>query len=425
VLRRFFLLGLVLSSALVDVLGNVSTGAISVNGILTILFAAGIFLFLLRRPKRAWRGFIRIWPLSGLFIFTVLQCLRQRPSMQGFQNVLLLWIFIGCIVLVLVEGENELDATQLVHALLTATAIAAFGYGVSLIYGGLGTESFIGARSFALYSMLGIGLLLGRWVHGSRISLWLAVALLLLIALSLSRTCLVVGVLLFPLARMRSFSVRDISRIVIIGAIGAGALYYSVMSIDALRVRFLGNNSVMDFVTGDASLDTSGRLAAWILTLDSFSESPWLGKGPGTANDLNGVAFADRRGDSQVELAHPLNEYLRFLHDEGVLGLSLVLAGYAQLLLLCRKAYRKSTEVASPAASFYLGTFLAFTAVLLTMLTDNTASYTYVVIPLGILIGITLHTMNRLTLETSESRARTVRAVRPSALGTLTSDSQT
>ncbi len=424
-LRRFFLIGLLLSSALVDVLGNINAaGAISVNGMLTILITIGVAVFLLRQPKLAWPGFVRLWPLSALLFYSVLQCFWHRPSVQGFQNVCLLWIFVGCIVLTSMEGKNPLESTHVVRVLFWASAVAAFAYGVSILYGGLGTESLIGARSFALYALLALGLLLGQWAHGSRAAFWLAVGLILLIALSLSRMALAVGVLLFPLARLRHFSFRDLKRITIIGVIAACGLYYLVLSIDALQLRFLGNGSIADYLSGDASVDTSGRLAAWVLTLDSFSESPWLGKGPGTANDLNGMVSLDRRGDNQWELAHPLNEYLRFLHDEGVLGLSLVLAGYVQLLVVCRKAYRQSVEESSPTASFYLGTFLALLAALLTMLTDNTASYIYVMAPLGILIGTVLRTRKQSGLKMTTGRPRVSGAVQLTSPAALFPSSQ-
>lgn len=389
-IRKYFLYGLILSTALVDVLGNISTGTISLNGIYTVVVAAVITLLLLGRARLAWRGLIQIWPFSALLFYSGLQCVVSAPSMQGLQNICILWIFVGSIVLILIARNSEMDRDRIVRTLLWAVALASIAYAISILYDGLGTEVFIGARSFALYALFGLGLLLARWAHGSRTSFWLAVALILLVALSLSRTCLVVGVLLFPLARMRSVSYRDIKRIAFVCAVAAFGLYYAVVSIDALRVRFLGNNSIADILVGDASIETSGRIAAWILTFNSFRESPWLGKGPGSADDLNGVAFADRRGDSQVELAHPLNEYLRFLHDEGILGLCLALAGYAKLLILCRKTYLQSVECSAQEASIYLGTCLSLVAVLLTMLTDNTASYLFMVAPLGILVGVTL-----------------------------------
>ena len=405
-LRRYFVIGILILSALVDVPGQISAGTLTLNGVLTVFIAVAIAVLLLGQPKPAWQGFVRIWPLSALFLYSMLQCLWRPLTLQGYQSISLLWIFVGCIVLVSLRRKNQLDASDVERLLLRSSAFAAFAYGISVLYDGLGTESFIGGRSFALYAMLAVGLLLGRWAHGSRASFWLAAGLVVLIALSLSRTALVVGVILFPLARLRTLSLRDFKRIVIIGGIAAFGLYYLVISVNALRTRFLGDSSLVDYLSGDASVDTSGRLAAWILTVASFSESPWLGKGPGTANDLNGEPSADRHTATEVELAHPLNEYLRFLHDEGVLGLSLFLAGWVQLLIVSRNAYRIRVDASDPSASFYLGVFLALVAVLITMITDNTASYTYVMAPAAILVGTVLRTQKQVALNATAERAR-------------------
>ena len=380
--KRFFYSSVLLSTALVDAPANMSAGQISVGGVLTILLVIGVVALLVRQLKESWHGFRRVWPLSALLLYSVLQCLWHRPSLQGYQNICLLGIFVGLIVLGLSSATGQPGDSNLARMLLWATAIASFCYGISILYDGLGTDSFIGSRSFAVYALLGLALLLGRWARGSRTSFWLAVGLTLLIAMSLSRTALVVGVLLFPLARLRPISLRSLARTAALSGIAACSLYFLVASTDALRARFLGENTIREYASGDASVETSGRLTLWAVTIDSFAESPWLGKGPGTANDLISSLFEG--------LGHPHNEYLRFLHDSGIFGLTLLLAGCVQVLAICHRQYRRSIEVSLPRASICLGTFLAMTAILLTMLTDNSASYTFVMGPLGILVGVTL-----------------------------------
>ena len=409
-LRRSFLTGLILLSGVVDMPSYMHVGTISVNGVLTILVAAGVAAFIFRRPKLAWHGFVRVWPLSFLLLYSVAQCVLTRASSQEIQNVCLLWIFVGLIVLTLVDGMGSPSNATVERALLCATAFASMCYALIVLFVGFGPEgigasSFIAARSFALYALLGLGLLLGRWAGGSRISLWFAAALILLVALSLSRTGLVAGMLLFPLARLRSISLRDLRRFAIVSGLAACLLFYFVINFPALRSRLLGDRSLEDYIAGDASIDTSGRLAAWTITLNSYSESPWLGKGPGSANNLIGETLYE------LDLDHPLNEYLRFLHDSGALGLAFLLIGCVQLLVLCRRAYRKSIERHPAIAYFHLGTFLALVAVLLSMITDNTASYLYVMAPLGILLGTTLRSLDG--FETVAGGARQPSAVQP------------
>jgi len=120
--------------------------------------------------------------------------------------------------------------------------------------------------------------------------------------------------------------------------------------------------------------------------------------------DLNGRALTNRRLDVQWELAHPLNEYLRFLHDEGALGLALLLIGLGHLLMICRRAFRLSIDVMPSAVSFYLGAYLAFVAVLLTMLTDNTCDYVFTMGPFGVLLGTALRESRRLGANSALTR---------------------
>ncbi|HEY6465192.1 MAG TPA: O-antigen ligase family protein, partial [Candidatus Acidoferrales bacterium] len=253
---------------------------------------------------------------------------------------------------------------------------------------GLGAISFIQARSYALFALLGVALFAARWALGSRASLWTTAALILMVALSLSRTAVVTAILVLPLSHLQPLSRHNLKRLLRLGAFAAVSLYCLVFSINALRERFVGDNTLQDYVSGEATIDTSGRLAAWGVTLADYTESPWVGKGPGSANDLMDNVL------SRLEIGHPLNEYLRFLHDEGIVGLLLFLAGSGQLLRLCWRAYRQSLKHRSPDSVFHLATFLALFAALVTMLTDNTASYIFVMGPLGVMIGVTLRSLS-------------------------------
>jgi O-antigen ligase len=377
------------SSAFVDAPSYLATGSISLMGVLTIAFALSIGALVFINVQDSLAVLARLWPLSLLFAFSVAQLLWDRFSTQAAQTLCLQWIFLGLIVLMMTAEREGFDGASIKSKLRAASLVAAGIYLVVFLFEGFGSEgigaiSFITARSFALFALLGMALFLADWVSGDRGSLWLAGALILLIALSLSRTALVVSAVLIPLSRIRSFSSSDVKRLLIFGTIAVLILYYLVFSIDALRTRFLGSNSIEDFASGEAAIDTSGRLTAWAVTTSSYVDSPWLGQGPGSANDLvDDVLY-------RLDLGHPLNEYLRFLHDEGALGLFLLLLGYGQLVRRCWKAYRFALHAESPQRSFYLATFLALVASLLTMFTDNTASYIFVMGPLAIMVGLSL-----------------------------------
>jgi O-antigen ligase len=387
--KRMIVGAIFLSSAFLDAPSLISGGSVSLMGMLTILYAVAIAVVVFTRLAAARRVLLRLWPLTLLFLYSVVQLFWSPRTGQAAQTVCMQWIFLGLIVLMATggnEGTDEFALSRMLRncviggSLCFVIAFLTVGFGAE----GIGALTFVTSRSFALFALLGIALFLSRWANGSRRDFWLAGALIVLIALSLSRAALVTGVLLVPLSRFRSLAPREMKRIVLVGAIALLGLYSLVFSIGPLRQRFLGANSLDDYVSGEASIDTQGRLAAWAITIASYVEAPWFGKGPGSANDLIQDTLY------RLKLGHPHNEYLRFLHDEGLLGLLLLLAGMGQLAARCWRAYQRALESSSSVASvayFHLTSFLSLVAVLITMLTDNTASYVFVMGPLAILVG--------------------------------------
>lgn len=391
--KRFIVVAVFIASAFADAPSYIETGTISLMGVLTILLAVILAFLALIEIRASFTGLCRLWPLSLLFVFSCTQFLSQQFSVQAAQTLCLQWIFLALTVLVSSGEIDGIDESSIGRFLENATVFASLcflaifaaqGFGAE----GLGAISFIQARSYALFALLGVALFAARWALGSSKSLWLTAALVLLVALSLSRTAVVTAILLLPLSHLQSLSRRNLKRLLRLAALAALALYCLVFSINALRQRFVGDNTLQDYVSGEAEVDTSGRLAAWGVTLADYAESPWIGKGPGSANDLMDDVL------SRLEIGHPLNEYLRFLHDEGLIGLLLFLVGSGQLLRLCWRAYQQSVTRGSPDSAFHLAAFLALFAALVTMLTDNTASYIFVMGPLGVMIGVTLRSLS-------------------------------
>ena len=391
--KRAVIAAVFVTSAFVDAPSYIDTGTVSLMGILTVIFSAILAFLALVEIRASFAGLCRLWPLSLLFAFSCGQFLSHTFSVQAAQTLCLQWIFLGLIVLASNGETYGIDEASLSRYLQHTTMFASVCFlGIFLAQGfgsqGVGAISFIQARSYALFALLGVSFFAARWALGFRASLWTAAALILLVAVSLSRTALVTAILLLPLSRLQSFSRRNLKRLLGLGVLACITLYCLVFSIDALRQRFVGDNTVQDYVSGEATVDTSGRLAAWGVTLVSYVDSPWIGKGPGSANDLIDDVLA------RLEIGHPLNEYLRFLHDEGLVGLLLFLLGFGQLLRLCWRAYAQSLARESPDAVFHLATLLALFAALITMLTDNTASYIFIMGPLGVMVGVTLRSLS-------------------------------
>jgi O-antigen ligase len=414
--KRLLVVIIFATSAFVDAPSYLDVGPLSLQGILTLLFAVAVACLVAARAHESWPALLRLWPLSLLFLFSLGQFAFQHASAQGVQTLCMQWIFLGLVVL-MTAGEEEdffepavprmLERASLFGALIYILVFAFQGYGNDQI----GAISFIAARSFALFALLGVAWFLAKWAAGSKASFWVALGIIVLIALSLSRAGLVIGVLLIPLSRFRILSRKHLIGLLAISLVALLGLSYLIFSIDALRTRFLGTNTISDYVAGQASLDTSGRLDAWAVTLSSYVESPWIGKGPGSANDLMDDEL------SSLHLGHPLNEYLRFLHDEGAVGLLLLLVGWIQVLALCRRAYLKSLENNSGNATIRSAAFLAFVGVSLGMITDNTTSYVFVMGPVGILVGLSLRSLMKIEARavTTEPEPRPTLFPAPSA----------
>src|SRR5260370_4727690 len=87
------------------------------------------------------------------------------------------------IVVGLSDKEDRISILHIERTILGATVVAASCYAISMLFDGLGTESFIGARSLALYSLVGLGLFLGRRENGFRRAVWPALGLFVVVAL--------------------------------------------------------------------------------------------------------------------------------------------------------------------------------------------------------------------------------------------------
>ena len=89
---------------------------------------------------------------------------------------------------------------------------------------------------------------------------------------------------------------------------------------------------------GSSAAYTSGRVVIWTQTWQSAVESPWIGKGAGSAS-----AYLADLYDGDI--AHPHNDYLRILHDYGVIGLVLFLYGLVRVGLMCWRTWAHTEQL--------------------------------------------------------------------------------
>jgi hypothetical protein len=125
-------------------------------------------------------------------------------------------------------------------------------------------------------------------------------------------------------------------------------------------------------------LSDSGRFYSWsrFLDLPETAKDWLLGLGPGASAE-----FGQRE---LYAFAQTLNEYLRFLVDQGVVGLLLFIVGLA-LLIIRAKPFVRIQNAPSNAAG------LTIVALTLVSITDGAFYSYFVVLPASILIGYMLN----------------------------------
>jgi len=164
-------------------------------------------------------------------------------------------------------------------------------------------------------------------------------------------------------------------------ALVVGISYLTITHVEPVRERFFAGD--IGATVGGTGINVEGRDQMWRTILDSWSESPWIGKGAGSSSEVVENALGPG-------VEHPHNDYLRILHDYGVVGLVLWLLALGQLLwAMCRAwlmADRRNTAEAHP----HFAALLSLIALAATMVTDNVVAYVFLMAPLGVLVGASL-----------------------------------
>jgi O-antigen ligase len=156
--------------------------------------------------------------------------------------------------------------------------------------------------------------------------------------------------------------------------------YFAITYVEPLNLRFFSGDMSLDL--GGIRLNASGRTGFWRATVNSYMESWLLGKGAGSSEALMQTSF--------VDIGHPHNDYLRILHDCGLVGLVLWLSAMGTLFWRVVRAWFRADKLNSSEAALHLSAFLTLVVVSLTMTSDNTMVYIFMMAPAGALIGTSL-----------------------------------
>jgi O-antigen ligase len=390
-----FVVSTVLFSGIALVFADPGVATVSHMGMLTISVAGGSWLLWATRGAWSRETLVIASPLILLLIMATVT-LAWSPNMSaGVQQTLILASFVGVMLLSAEQARSSFRFQFSVQkSIVIATVLSSGAFILSYVVPAIRDFSIGPARqTFVLLAVVGVSCLLANWRYGSKSSLYLAAIIIAVIALSTSRTAFVVGLLLVPLARIDLRSIR--------GWLGFSAwtvtavviLQILVTRVEAMRSRFFEGDLAINIA--GIPINAMGRVHFWTVTLESFQEAPWLGQGAGSAQLLMDQVFGTDAG-----VDHPHNEFLRYLHDVGLIGVSLLALGLIILLVATFRFWLSTDASFSGEAATHLAAFLSLIAVILVMLTDNPLVYLWVMVPLGALVGASV---GRGSLAPSES----------------------
>jgi O-antigen ligase len=370
-------------SALVDLPRSLGIGSFSALGV----FTAGFIVLSLV----VWLSSGLIAPKVGLIaaVFALfllwggLSFAWYEPTAPGIQNLLVVAAFALLIVAVSDRTFFTPDLAWYAGRVLCSwTAVAATVYAISVVLDGPGAGSILSSRAFSLFAINGLAWSIAAWRYRSGRWFWATIVLTALIVVSLSRMATVSALLMFPLAWFSPRNARGWIRTGLIVGLVGGAFYFAAVRFEPLHERFFERGPSRTIRVGSLEVTGTGRASFWPATWESFLESPWIGKGAGSAGRMISKVFPGND--------HPHNDYLRILHDYGVVGFLLLFLAFGRLAMTVWRAWVRADAAGSPEAQIHMTAFLGVTGLALGMIANNPFGYIFVMSPLAVLCGNSL-----------------------------------
>ncbi len=364
-------------SASADVFGRIGAGPTSAYSWVTVGILGLVAILILTRPRVTLEpGAAQACLIVCVFpLYAVVAAAWHPLGITAAQNLL---VYVGFALVfvfaVRTASTGELTGAFLREALFFTYAGAAALYAGSLAIDGLGGGAILGARSFALFALTGIAWSAAYARHGFRREGVLALVLLLLTLLSLSRIAFAAGLLVALLAALDFSSAGRANRTLALIAGIAVVAYGAVALFSPFSERFTSGDVI---TVAGIPVNVEGRQDLWKITWASAQDGLWFGQGAGSAE------AAIERATGTVD--HPHNDYLRIVHDFGLAGLAAFLFAVLALLRLSWRRLRASSTADDRA--LHLSAFLALLAFCAAMATDNPIVYLFVVTPVALLLG--------------------------------------
>jgi O-antigen ligase len=373
IVRAMYLCLAVIYLISIDALSGIGLGQVSLSGALSlaipylgaILIPIGVFRAL-RRGRSVLGGG---GPAAAILLFALLAAVSAAasPFEEAVQNAAVYLIFATTVIIGFLFWDDR-QAEGSLLSLRWAALVSAILAFVSLALG----AGVYGVRSIGALGLVYLAILLP--FRGSNVLLRfgpLIVALILL--LSLSRTALVIGVVSLLFLVLRSAPRRRLAQLLTAIPVMVAAGYWLLFEYAPVRDRFLTGDAA--FALGGLQINTSGRVTLWTTTIDSAMESLLTGKGAGSSSALLNGMF---------NISHPHNDYLRIFHDFGAPGLVLFVLALGWMIARLWRAARRSDS------AVHWSAFIALTTSAALAITDNVFVYSFVMFPVGLLVGMSL-----------------------------------
>ena len=357
-------------------LGGVYKDAIAALAALSTFAALGLSLWQRRskwgrqlEPNRLLQA-PETWFVMFLGWLVAISLLQREPS--TVQNLIVYTVFIG---VALVAGTVSIRFTRVLRVFVWVFAGILIVVGLWETIGDpLGSEvgwQLGGPRLYASY-----GIVATAGLFAVSIPTWIRVllGLGLLAGAVASDSRAAMTVLLLTLIAGFAVSSRRPWRTLLMSGSGGLVLFLAALQTPGIASRMA---PVYSTTTPGMPIHDSGRGFAWIETAESWLGEPFSGNGAGSSQSLARTL--------KIPLDHPHSEYLRILHDAGLIGFAFF-AAFVVLALV----WLWPRAAGKPRGELVVGGFLIVVAGLVLGTIENFLVFPSLMWPAAVFLGLGL-----------------------------------
>lgn len=335
-----------------------------------------------RKSRTAFSTRGAVWPSVWFVGWATVLFAVLDPSVIGFQN-LTVWAMFPLTVGTVYAAAQWGTFARIYPWFRTAAIASSLIYIAQVVATGIGSgQPLYSARGAGWMALLALTIIIPRVVLYRES--WLPALLpISALVLSLSRTPIAIAAVMVVIAlalrpaRGNSPTVaRVMGRFIGVSAIVGAALVWAVQNVPFISERFTNGDG---FAVGGVTINSSGRAVLWDLTIQQWLTSPWVGHGPGSAQELITARFPNY-------ISHPHNEYLRMLDDTGIIGLGLWSLGVLFFIVRTARALTKARDQESRV--IHLSALLGLILLTIGAVTDNVTIALYIPLLVGSMLGL-------------------------------------